>query len=312
MFGADREARTTAFEMRKFRSLLETLPFSALPPAAPEAVVLVGHSLQDHAKVATGAFILAQQAGFQVSFQEGRQTLKDAPLYLLPSAIGKAGLSSRNWAELRERVQAGATLYLSMDDVYVDHLGEVFGAEVRSRYTDPAAGAFQFDLPGGPVRLALPVKNVFEMRAISAEVLGKDDAGRPAFFASHFGKGKVFLLNFPLERLMMETPSAFRSPPGEDAWKLYRLFSVELLRSHVLHKEQPLLSVSEHLLEPTSLAAIAINNSPGEIEAELAITGGWRYSRCIPDHPEVSPQEEKLTFNLGPNEGVVLLLERNV
>jgi len=310
LFSAASEPRATAGELLSFRKFLDSLPFPALPAAPAEAVCLVGHSQQDHSKIASGAFILARQAGLNLTFQEGRQKLKEAALYLIPSAIGKAGLSAANWEELRRRVKEGATLYLSMDEVYVDHLAEVFSAEVHGRFADPRGGKYTFHLPEGDFDFALPSRMTTELRGLGAGALAQDGAGRPDFFSAAYGKGRVFLLGFPLERLMMDAPSAFQSPQGSHAWKIYRHIAREAMAGRIVGKEDPLLTLTEHPVGEGERLVLVVNNRPEKTRARLEVSAGWTHGETYPSSAAGKGEGVGVHVEMGPNAGAILRFKR--
>lgn len=308
MFGTDHAVRPTGLEMRRFRELLDSLPFQRLPATPKDAVCILGDNRQRHLDVGVAAFILAKQAGFELEFQHARQPLKDSSLYLLPSACGKAGMSGKTWQELRERVEAGATLYLSMDDTYLDHFAEFFGAETHVRFAATSPASYELNLEGGKIHLELPTKTVHDMRPRGAEVLGHDAAGRPACFSTTYGDGKVYLLSFPLESLMMERPGAFLSPGSADAWKLYAFLGKGLPRRRILTKNHPFLSVTEHPLSEQETACVVVNNDTQDITDELAVADGWSLRRSFPEGVEA--KDGRLRVQIKANSGLVLLLGR--
>lgn len=310
MFGKDYAVRPTGLEMRKFRDFLDGLPFRQLQPAAPDAVCILGDERQRHLDVGVAAFILAKQAGFELEFQHARQPLKKADLYLLPSACGKCGMSGKNWEELRERVKAGATLYLSMDEMYIDHFNEVFGAELQLRYDTASGSKYIFELDGETVQIELPVKAVHEMKSLGAETLGRGNDGKAAFFATTYGKGKVYLLNFPLEQLMMDQPSAFLNPASSDAWKLYRNIAAAQLQKKILRKEHPALSVTEHYQSDTELICVVVNNSPGTVAGKLAAAENWQLSVQYGEDAAAVFQKNVIDLNIQGNSGTVLVMKK--
>lgn len=298
----------TGDELRAFRSFIDDLPFGELPACRPDAVCLLGDNRQPSLDVGVAAFILAKQAGFELEYQHARQPLKDASLYLLPSACGKAGLGGKNWQELRERVKAGATLYLSADDTYLDHFSEVFGAGVHTRIANP--GKQELNLRGAAARLTITPKAKAEMRSCGAEILGEDADGSPVFFRHAYGKGTVYLFSYPLERLLMETPQAFLKPETSDAWRVYRQIASAVGIRKTVMKNDPFLSVSEHAVSPTKRIAVVFNHATTDLPAALRIDAGWNVARVISPCVSMQTDGESATGTFPPNSGAVLMLEK--
>lgn len=87
LFRRDRSPKPVVGELTNFRKFMDSLPFESLPSRKKEAVCILTDG-QDQWGVAYSSFILAKQAGFDIEFQHGSQSIKDAPLYILPSING--------------------------------------------------------------------------------------------------------------------------------------------------------------------------------------------------------------------------------
>ena len=155
IMSSDRKPRSSGVELKKFRTFIDSLPFDTLPPLKRRAVCLLGDHRQRHDHAATGSYILAKQAGFDIEFQHASQPLKPAELYLLPSATGKCGLTGEGWECLKKAVRNGASLYMSTDDVYLQGIAEVFSAEVNLRTGKPENFKFDFNLDDSSFSLVL-------------------------------------------------------------------------------------------------------------------------------------------------------------
>jgi hypothetical protein len=67
-----------------------------LPARQTDAVCILSEG-QDQWAIAYASFILAKQAGFDLTFRYADQPLKDASLYLLPSISGGRILYGRRY-----------------------------------------------------------------------------------------------------------------------------------------------------------------------------------------------------------------------
>ena len=103
-------------------------PFAALPKTKTDAVVLTTDP-----DVVHSSYILARQAGIMPRFANPEEKLPDTDCYFLPNAKGRAYLTIERWEELKARVRAGATLYLSWNDTFLDSMERVAGVEVAYR-----------------------------------------------------------------------------------------------------------------------------------------------------------------------------------
>lgn len=311
LFDRARKPHPTAESVHSFRKFIDALPFAHLPAATCDAVCLLGDSRQPNTEVGAAVFILSRQAGLELEYQNARQPLKDAPLYLLPSACGKAGMSGENWRLLREKVHAGAVAYLSLDDVYLDHFAEFFGAAVQSRYAGEGSLSFEVTLPEDGGKFVFPAKTRYLLRSCGAEVVGRNADGEPVMFCHRHGKGKVFLLGLPVERLMMQTPLAFHNPETCGLWRIYRHLRNESgARVRLMESKDPFVTTSEHYFDAKKCAVVIFNHAAQEKAVTVEINQNWRPEQIIaPDNP-LSATDSGLTGRMCAQSGALILLHQ--
>jgi hypothetical protein len=275
LFRTDRSAKPVVQALSEFRRFLDGLPVHRLPPRRVDAVCILTHG-QDTWGAAYAAFVLAKQAGFDLAFQHADQPLRDAPLYLVPSIRGGGPLSRRLWLALREKVRAGATLYLSHDDGMVSSFAEVFGLCVESRTRRVVPARLRASgLPGVP-RLTLPTSFRLDCRAQGAEVLAAEDDGNPALSRFRLGLGDAWFLSVPLERAASETPGFFHGPAAEPWWKVYGAVAAKAVVGRALSRDEPRLGITEHPLDGGRRVAVLLNYGPDPLRATVAVEAGWR------------------------------------
>ncbi len=307
IMSSDRKPRSSGVELKKFRTFVDSLPFDVLPPVERKAVCLLGDYRQHQKSVAAGAFILAKQAGFELEFQHSDQPLKKAALYLLPSSTGRGGLTGAGAERLKKAVAEGATLYMSADDNYLPGIAELFQAEVETRIGKP--GSYEFEFEGFKLKLSL--KSIQKMNSLGAKTLGEDSSGSPVFFEGRYGKGKVFLLSFPLELAMIETPMAFLEKDSSEAWRIYSKIGAELIAGVVARKDEPMMGVTEHKLPDGRIACLVFNNGPERIaRGVLDFAKGWRLEKAFPYGSTCRAKEPGAELDMPPCSGAVLLLKK--
>lgn len=290
LFTSDRAPHPTAEVLRDFRRFLDGLPFDALPAREPDAVAVVTDK-----HTALGCYLLARQAGIHLAFCHARQALPESACYLLPSATGRAGFSVRSWETLLERVHDGATLYLSLNDTILSGIDEIFGAGVRDRRMTNDTPEFRFD---AGFSFTLPRRIRYRMNSYGAEVLGREADGNPAFFRHRYGKGTVYLLNFPLEAEAAGATGGFET----DAWKLYR----EILHPRRLAESpSPFLQLTEHHFADGRTALIAVNNQPEPFNGALELPAG---RPLLDQRSDSGAKWHDGTLEMPPNSGLLLLL----
>ncbi|AHF94684.1 hypothetical protein OPIT5_23385 [Opitutaceae bacterium TAV5] len=308
----NRKALGGGRELGRFRRFLDKLPFKSLSPLKRKAVCILGDHRQSQGMVATGAYILAKQAGFDLEFQQASKPLKQAALYLIPSAKGKGGLPVERLDALKKAVREGASLYLSSDDVYLPGLSDLFSAEVETRCGESVRATLEFQLDNDALKLDLPLGFSYRMKAKGAgtSVIGSfTDGGSPVFFKARYGRGTVWLLGLPLEAIMAKTPGAFLNEESGGAWKIYAHIARDILAERIVKKPvaQPHLSVTEHYLSGSRLACVVVNNMPGKLTAKLDIQAGWHLKHCFSYDASAKTEDGSVLLNINGNSGTVLL-----
>lgn len=244
-------------ELARFSAMVEELPREALAACArrsPAAIVVPEHfervlpfaSDADRADihaVLLQAYAVGREADLRLSLARERDGLDDATrydatrLFLLPST---KQLTAPGMAALRERVAAGATLYLSyfpgstatQRGPWLYGLEETFGVRHSLRYglTDPIDDnvvCVRFLLPFGAIaegeELRFAVggtadgRSFLPVEAAGADVVAVDGHDRPVLLRHRAGPGTAVLCTLPLEYMAARTPRVNPEP----TWRLY-------------------------------------------------------------------------------------------
>jgi len=309
LFTKEHKPLPAAEEYKKFSSFLSSLPFNRLPLACAEAVCLLGGD-SDHAAIGHATMILAQQSGINIEFQSSKESLKDSDLYILPSAYGRGGLSVEGWKNLREKVRSGSSLYLSLNNTYLDRIAEVFSAEVKSKTCEPNEHIFGFNFNEDYFELKFTSVDFNTMISSGAGILGKADNNSPIFFEAVYGKGKVYLLGFPLEKIMIENAGSFINQKTADAWRIYKYIGEKTCLQRVLNKESSMVTITEHVENDMKKIAVVVNNSPESISEKVFIKDGWRIDSVFPPNTVFEINEKSVRITIDKNDGCVLLVKK--
>lgn len=276
IFKSDRTPYPAAVTIKRFRDFMVGLPFSRLPKAKNDCVIIVPDG--EHA---LASYICARQAGLIPMFATPEKKLPDADVYFLPDAKGRALLTQTRWEELKTRVRdGGATLAISWNDTFLSHHEEVFGAEIESR------------TPGKPV-----------FRPITADVVERDADGNPYLMVNRCGKGKVYLLTRPISRQALDSTGGFDS----DVWKYYAKVCP---KRHLLETGSRDVMVSEHCFDNGSVGVVVVNNSANPYDARPRIAGKWKV-RSFHTDDGVCAQWTDGRLKLSGNSGILLIFETN-
>ncbi len=289
----DGTAKPVLGEMGAFRRFLDTLPFPTLPARRRQAVCVLTRG-QDTWGVAYSTFILAKQAGFDVEFQYHDQPLKEAPLYLLPCLSGYEILARRQLLEIIARVEAGASLYVSLDDALPSHFAQLTGLEpqTRERRTAPASFTWEGDA------FTLPADYRVNLRPLRAEVLAAEADGNPVLTVAPLGQGTVYYCNLPVEIALTRTPGAFHAPNAAPWWHLYRHIAAGVLADRAAGSTSPHVILTEHDLAPDRRLVVAINLSPTPVAAPVALAPGWAPAETFRGSVEALPAHDAVVFSV--------------
>lgn len=297
LFKTDGTPKPVAHEFTRFRRLVEAMPSATLPRFRRQAVCILSGE-QDTWGNAWSSFLLAKQAGFDLEFQYVTDPLKTSDFYLLPGINGSQAIPRRCWLELLARVEAGATLYVSLDNGLLAPFNQIFGVEAQHRAlrSEPA----EWDFAGNHFRTTAPVR--LELQAETAEVLARETDGNPVFLSAAHGKGKVYLLTVPLERHLAETSGQFPAAEQAQHYRIYQEMTATLLEKRLVRSGNPLVTVTEHPVNDHEAVVIMVNNQPDPVSCRPEIQHGWQISRML--HGEWNGP----TGTIGGNNAVILEL----
>ncbi|MEN6356269.1 MAG: beta-galactosidase trimerization domain-containing protein [Armatimonadota bacterium] len=293
-------------EMGKFRRFIASLPFSALPKRTSEAVCILTRG-QDQWGAAYSSFILAKQAGFDIEFLYSSQPIKDAQLYLLPSLSGGEMISRTRLNELLAKVESGAALYISLDDGMPSDLQSITGLEPQTRERRRDFGTIKIDGIDGCFEI--PCAGSFKTRfnPTRAQVLATETDGNPAFTVANYGKGKVYFISVPLEKILTQTPGAFHLEDSPDCWRVYQYISREAVNNRVVRKIHPMIALTEHPVSNDHRLIVAINQSPNDISDIFTLSSGWRLANVFYGKADAESSEVKV--ELSKNDAAVFSAE---
>ncbi len=291
IFRSDRRPYPAADAAAAFARFAASQP--ALPKAKCDAVCIVPDEPMVHSTC-----ILSRQAGIMAEWQAPDGRIKDASTYFLPSVSERGFMTASFWNALREKVRDGATLYMSLDDsCFLSGLDELCGMQVVTRTLEPMTVSADFG--AFTVSARRPTSPIYE--SVGAEVLARDSDGSPVFFRNKFGKGVVYTLALPLEKLLYAKAGGFDS----DAWRIYKMV---LNVPQLVSTGSRDVMVSIHKASDAKAYAVVVNNSPKPYEGRPVVADGWRVSASATDAAE-DVSFAKGVLSMAPNSGILITLE---
>lgn len=238
-------------ELDKINSII--LGFDFELPKANEDAVLIVSGTQDCWKKAFFTYGIAKQTGINIRFTTGEKELPESDLYILPSISGHYNMNRNIYIELRKRVKAGATLYISNESGILSEFCELTGMKV----IDSCNVNDDLYINEGNYDIKFSRTRRYNIASENADVLAHDSLGIPAITMNKYGKGKVYYINFPLECNMVDENNAFES----NRYKIYReIFADKLNDIEILSQNQN-ISMTRHIKKDGSIICVAINYS---------------------------------------------------
>lgn len=273
MLDSARRPKPVLYEMKRFSDFLTRKQFR-LPPKEVDGTCILTRG-QDHWGIAYMTWLLAKQAGVTLNFAYCSQELPESQTFLLPSLRFNCMYRSE-YESLKKRVEAGASVYLSWDQVFLTEFEELTGLLVE--YSGQMAEEGSFELPGAKKK-AIPYKRsyTYKLRPTRAKVLAADEQGNPLFTRASFGKGQVYVLNFPLEAMLLTAENAFAQGHRE----IYRQIFGDVLEKKALRAEGETLGITCHPETEDSVYAAIVNYSSHAVPLRLAVGKGWKLKETV-------------------------------
>lgn len=274
LFDKDFRAKPALVEMKRFSDFLKEFPHASLPPRRVDAVCLV--SEREHFPAASlGAFYLAKQAGFDMSFAGAEGAIPEARFYILPSGRGYNPYSGEAYANVLAKVRMGATLLVTKgNETAMPFVRETTGNEIDYVTKDPLSTTMTLKaFPGKTI--AVRAATTSRILSHESEVVGTDAEGNPMMTVVEYGKGRVVFVNFAAESDAFLKGGAYSGKNLNPMYLVYREAARIAGVERVVEKpaDVPNVGITEHRLDDGRTLAVAVNHDPSPAEVELSIKG---------------------------------------
>lgn len=272
LFYADYSPKPIAKEMKSLSDALSSLP--TLPEKEIDGVFINLESrdatLFDDA---TGAYILAKQAGLNLTFFPGRdvsRTLPDAPLYILAAHEMWGGIYRTHFEELKKKVKDGAVLLITHDDGMINEFETLTGLVSHGVSTNDKRVTVDF----GDFKLSdVYTGKELMTDATTAKVLARSENGNIMLSENDYGKGKVFFANFPLEYIAFTSHRRIDKPELYPYYKIYKTAARDILDRKPLSVADPLIGATYHKINDDEYYVTLINYSPEKRNIGIVLNG---------------------------------------
>ena len=285
----NRRPKITAKEFPDFRKAMDSLSID-LPPARTDAVCLLTRD-QDQAGIGYMTWLLARRAGLTLRFACCGQELPDSRFYFLPSVSGGV-MSKRTYDRLKQKTAEGASLYISLNDGILTEFEELTGWKTVRSCRRKEQGSYRLEGTEIPFRKDY----CFELENTGGEALARDEKGNPVFGRHAFGKGTVWLLNYPAEKNLLQECAADWL---EKTCAVYRRMAAETLRTGPVFVSNPEIGLTIHPEENGEIYAVLINYSPQQQESGLQFAPGCGKAEVIYGDAETLPPFGAAVLRIG-------------
>ena len=222
LISSDGKIKKVLTEMKDFAEILDKLPIKNLPKAKIDGCILVGKTEEpfDAWRFSYNSYVLSKQAGLNMCFSHINSPLPDHKLYILPCVGGFEYYEAFRFEALMKKVFEGATLFVSLDDPFINAYNKYFGAELLAKYNCDKAENFSLC----DTKFSINSGATIELKPTTAEVIAKNEEGNPCLIKNRYGNGEIYLLTCPLEKHISTISNA---PDDYDYYKIYSLFAPE-------------------------------------------------------------------------------------
>lgn len=281
-----KEGSPALLEMKRFGEWLTESGIS-LAESKKDAVCLLTKD-QDHWGVGYMSYILAKQAGLNIVFHDANEKIPDSDTYLLPSITGTHVMPMERYQELRQKVSAGSTLYISNQDAFLTEFEELTGMHILDS-AFPENGDYLI-LDG--VRLPFQQRKHLDLIPSGADILATDTQNRPVLSVNRFQNGAVYYLNFPLEQMLLSKSNAF-----DLSYELIyqKIFKAQTENS-LVKTDCSYIGITEHLGKQTY--AVLVNYSADRQQTSLKLAEGWQIRKVHYGDAEILPGCDAVVLEL--------------
>lgn len=265
----DGKPKPVLTEFKKISEFIEGLDFT-FPKATEDAVCIVSQS-QDQWGIAYMSHILAKQAGMNLRYAYIKDDIPKADVYMLPSVSGGKILPFEQLEIIRNRVEDGATLYVS-NECLIREFEQLFGSTINMAVRRNDSNSLT--LKGEKIHFTRSA--AYRITPTHAEVLANDEQGNPAITRASYGKGSVYFVNFPLEQMLLDEDNAFE----KNRYKIYSEIFKEVIASHPVVCENPNLALTLHS-DDEYLYCIIINHTNNTEKIQLNVNASFCIENVI-------------------------------
>lgn len=280
-----------------FAKFKKECPINILPPPREKAICILGRDCKLY-ELAHSVGVLAAQAGLPIKFTYCESDIPESKVYLIPSAIRKGGLNRAAYKKLAEKVENGATVYMSFSyNICIPLMEEFFGFEIENReQCNEILNLSVSDIS----EIKLNPRYKFKMKSHGAVPIDRDGIA----WEYKRGKGRIIAIGLPFEMILLNNKESYQKYP---AYELYRMIGKDIVEKNILCSTDSEVIITEHPEDENTTYAIVCNCSPDKKRVKPTVKSGWKIDKIYSDSAEV--KEESGVINMPNNSGALLVLK---
>ena len=267
-----------------------------LPSKISDAVCVTTNPRDNNMNDQLVAFVLAKQAGIDMTFTHCEQELPDAKLYFVPCIQGWECMSKETYSAIKQKVREGASALFTVQSGEMTDFEETFGLTSFGRGVNPRQRAVDFFGDALDIRQ----EREFLLKPTTAEVLATDDAGNVIFARNKYGEGYFYLLNFPLERFLRDSSGILNAGKAKPYYRIYQKVAENVLNSKIFRSNEPDIGVTLHPINEREYYAVAINYMNGTRKCDFKVADGVKVETVYGSGVEI-PKCDMSIFKLTLN-----------
>lgn len=264
----DRSPKPVAHEMKRMTELFESLKLSELPKRDTNVVCVTTKDQANYWHIAAISYVLSKQAGLEMEFCHFTQKLPDAKIYIVPSITAWAALGKDMLDQLIEKAEQGARVLFTVDTGMITTFERLTGLVSGGMQKDNSPHIMKLE----GAELPFTYEQKYFLTSIGAEVIAEDDDGTVIFSRNKLGKGYIYMLNFPVEKILWNKTGIF-TDSSKPYYKIYSKLAQGTDLGRIATTAEPCVGVTQHRHEDGSYTVVAINYTDKPIDPRLDFCG---------------------------------------
>ena len=271
MFDKDKNPKPVAYVMKDMSKLVNKLP-QPFPKRAVDGACVLSRD-QNRQQVAISTVIFGKQAGLdlEICYTENGN-LPESKLYFMPCIKGWSVIYKKTWVELLKKVENGATLYMSFDGGHITDFPDVVGAESMGFMNNQS---HTVKVEGEEI--SYTSKEIL-LNPTTAEVVCTNESGNSVLLKNKYGKGCVYFLNMPMERLAFEGTDLYNTMPY---YKVYQEIAKEKIADKLVVADDKNIGITINPVDKNNCFVTLLNYSDKEIKPDVKIKDGWKIKETV-------------------------------